>query len=1110
MSKKLTTEEFIIKAKEVHGDKYDYSKVEYVNSHTNVIIICPTHGEFLQTPTKHLMGSGCSKCSGKVKLTTEDFIIKAKEVHGDKYDYSKVEYVNNITEISIFCKKCKKFFTQKPSIHLMGSGCNVCNKSTKKLTTEDFIIKAKEVHGDKYDYSKVNYINSNTKITIICNEHGEFQQKPSNHLQGQGCSKCSKCNKLTTEDFIKEVKKVHGDKYDYSKVNYIKTDEKVCIICPTHGKFFQTPTLHKRGHGCPMCNGGNGVVFKTKHKLDLLSEYDLVNMDIHQLLELIANDILPKEFNKLVFTKEGSDKRKDTIKELEEMYSKDNINEEEQEKQSEEEYKELEKEFLKKTNSKDIEELLDNEDNENDNFPELEERTLRTYDNAYKHLISLGDKQKLIAEVEIQKIWNNVLKDSENKSEKTLKWFASLQYESKWFQYVQDTFFNEYNKVNEITVDKDYSFKYQPSLMQRLMVYRLMKNKTYGNWCGTGAGKTNAALLASRLLNCKLSVIICPNSVVSSWEKSINNVYPNSNIIRYEYLSDIDRYDSTKYNYIIFNVDKFQLTKTNKMIEKLLTLNIDFICLDEIQLIKVRNEKKITKRFKTISYLRNEAYKQNNNLYVLGMTATPLINNLQEVKSLLELITNKDYKEIGNKNSINNIHLAYKGLLLNGFRYVPNYGINVNVIKHRTELNDEEVIKNLVQFSNGDVDKIECLLLKNKLNSIISEIKEKTIIYTHYHNHYKMLDIIKDFLNENGISSGFYSFKKDDIDNREQIINEFGKGKFDVLIASSPISTGVDGLQKISNRMIILSLPWTSAEYHQLLGRIDRRGSVFNNVDIIIPQLFVKMENNNEWSWDNKRYNIIDYKKTLSDAVIDGVFCEKFNIDEKEFLNKAIESFKKGIEDYEIEREDVVVEDLNDEESKRKYSESLITSTHQKARTSTSKTMHTYFKENPNKWREYHKVREERKKTWIEDPLNVIADELNKTSNKVIADLGCGTNKLKTLVNNYKEWYSVDHFSDDETVIKSDISNLQYYIADNSVDIAVFCMSLWGTNYIDYIKEAYRYLKTNGVIYICEPNVKVDQPKLIGGALSMGYEIDMNTNFNNIDKEKTYIKFIKK
>ena len=863
----------------------------------------------------------------------------------------------------------------------------------------------------------------------------------------------------------------------------------------------------------------HGKVLQTKSyskskKIELLSEYDLLNMSEHQLFELISCNVLPKEWNKLIYTKSGSDERNENINELKKLLNNTEISDNEKKKILEKETKEKEQEYIKSSN-KNINDVIDDENNDEknsiNNFPELEERTLKTYGNAFKNLISLGDKQKLIAEVEIQKIWNNVLKDSETESEKTLKWFASLKDDSKWFQYVQDTFFNEYNEVNEIKEDKDYSFKYKPSLMQKLMVYRLMKNKTYGNWCGTGAGKTNAALLASRLLNCRLSVIICPNSVVSSWEKSINSVYPNSNVIRYEYLSDIDRYDSTKYNYIIFNVEKYQLNNTNKMIEKLLTLNIDFICLDEIQRIKVRNEKDVSKRFQTISYLRNQAYKQNNNLYVLGMTATPLINNLQEVKSLLELTTNKDYKEIGNKNTINNIHLAYKGLLLNGFRYVPNYNINVEVHKPKIELNDNEIIEELVKFTNGDVDKIECLLLKNKLNNIISEIKKKTIIYTHYHSNNKMLKIIKDFLNENNISNNFYSFNENDsVDNRENIINDFSNGKFDVLIASSPISTGVDGLQKISNRMIILSLPWTSAEYQQLIGRIDRRGSIFNNVDIIIPQLFIKLENNNEWSWDNKRYNIIDYKRTLSDAVIDGVFCEKFNIDKKELLKKAIESLKKGIEDYKVEREDVIVDELNDEETKRKYSESIINNTHQKANTSSSKHMHDYFTSNPNKWHEYHKCREENKKIWIEDPLNIIAEELNKTTNKIIADLGCGTNKLKTLVNNYKEWYSVDHFSDDKTVIKADISNLKEYISDNSVDIAVFCMSLWGKNYMDYIKEAYRYLKKNGLVYICEPTEKVKQSELIVGALMMGYEIDTNCKLNNVDKDKTYLKFIKK
>ena len=112
----------------------------------------------------------------------------------------------------------------------------------RKLTTYEFIEKAKKVHGDKYDYSKVEYVNSRTKICIICPQHGEFWQTPNAHLMKEGCPKCkgenvSKVNRRTTNEFIEKAKKVHGDKYDYSKVDYKNNSTKVCIICPIHGEF---------------------------------------------------------------------------------------------------------------------------------------------------------------------------------------------------------------------------------------------------------------------------------------------------------------------------------------------------------------------------------------------------------------------------------------------------------------------------------------------------------------------------------------------------------------------------------------------------------------------------------------------------------------------------------------------------------------------------------------------------------------------------------------------------------------------------------------------------------------------------------------------------------
>lgn len=257
----MNTSEFIKRAKEIHNGKYDYSKVNYVNNCTKVCIICPEHGEFWQTPHDHLDGHGCSKCSGTGKLNTADFIQKARAVHGDKYDYSKVEYVNNHTQVCIICPEHGEFW-QTPNSHLRGRGCKKCGikqrSANQKQSRENFIHNARKVHGDKYDYSKVEYVNNKTKVCIICPEHGEFWMKPNSHLNGQRCPKCGR-NIATikvrsnTEDFIIKARKLHGNKYDYSKVEYVNAYTKVCIICPEHGEFWQTPNIHLNGCGCSIC-----------------------------------------------------------------------------------------------------------------------------------------------------------------------------------------------------------------------------------------------------------------------------------------------------------------------------------------------------------------------------------------------------------------------------------------------------------------------------------------------------------------------------------------------------------------------------------------------------------------------------------------------------------------------------------------------------------------------------------------------------------------------------------------------------------------------------------------------------------------------------------------
>jgi ferredoxin-like protein FixX len=267
MPRKLTTEEFITKARKVHGNKYDYSSVHYVNAKTAIIIICMEHGKITQMPSDHLSGRGCIKCAAKrislkLRRTTEQFITKAKQVHGYKYDYSKVIYVNDRTKVIIICPLYGEFL-QSPSNHLSGKRCLICS-GLKKMTTEEFIIKARKAHGNKYDYSKTVYANSWTKVIIICPVHGEFTQRSNGHLNGSGCLECAGLKKLTIKIFINKARKIHGNKYDYSKVNYINTHTNVIITCPEHGKFQQMPYHHLAGCGCPNCKKSKGEIEVTK------------------------------------------------------------------------------------------------------------------------------------------------------------------------------------------------------------------------------------------------------------------------------------------------------------------------------------------------------------------------------------------------------------------------------------------------------------------------------------------------------------------------------------------------------------------------------------------------------------------------------------------------------------------------------------------------------------------------------------------------------------------------------------------------------------------------------------------------------------------------------
>lgn len=213
------------------------------------------------------------------RKTHEEFVRDIKKINPNIEILGK--YIKSSLKILCRCKICNhEWETQANNLRYQGCpACGILRRSNiLRKSVERFIEQSKIVHGNKYNYDKVKYINDRTPVTIICPKHGDFTQIPSNHLNGKGCPQCAKeyNSKLfsdTTESFIQKAILVHGNKYDYSKVNYIRSQEKVCIICPEHGEFEQRPNDHLMGKGCPKCNQSKGERTVEQYLVDNNIEY---------------------------------------------------------------------------------------------------------------------------------------------------------------------------------------------------------------------------------------------------------------------------------------------------------------------------------------------------------------------------------------------------------------------------------------------------------------------------------------------------------------------------------------------------------------------------------------------------------------------------------------------------------------------------------------------------------------------------------------------------------------------------------------------------------------------------------------------------------------------
>lgn len=660
---------------------------------------------------------------------------------------------------------------------------------------------------------------------------------------------------------------------------------------------------------------------------------------------------------------------------------------------------------------------------------------------------------------------------------------------------VRDRFLTEFDDAQRLVTPKGYRFRpapdqpvTPPNLMQRRVAVCVQTMRRFGNWSGMGAGKTLSAILSTRVVGANLTVICCPNAVVGNWETEIKNAFGGCEVaVKTWHPEWRDPLESTP-RYLVMNYEQFQQPDSEEKLVAFLDRNVvDFVVIDEIHFAKQREAgAAMTKRKRLVQGLVLESAKKNADVCVLGMSGTPVINTLQEGKSLVEMITGHRHDDLETAATVQNCMRLYQRLVTLGTRWKPDYQIQLNVQK--VEIDCAPDLVRLREVGRGTILDLEQVLTRLRLPTILASIKpgEKAIVYTHYVE--GIADRLRDAFKSKGYRVGVLTGESDD-DDLKQFLNP--DGDVDVLIASSRIGTGVNGLQYVCNKLVINSLPWTNAEYEQLIGRLYRQGSNFAHVDVIVPVTFA-MVNAERWSYCESKLHRIEYKKSIADAAVDGVVPEG-NLRTPAQAQQDIMSWLDRLEEGAIEtitRHKIVIPLSGEpaEVKRRVATYGDFSRMNNRWYASTSDKTHARLEANPEEWAHYHTMYRELRQTWPVVPFEEEIRWLTAREGLVVGDFGCGEAIIAQRVGDRHQVHSLDHVAINPSVVACDIAAVP--LDDEALDVAIFCLSLMGANFTDYIREARRCLRLDGQLHIWEPaNYFDDVAKFCAGLAKLGFDV---------------------
>ncbi|MFC1745908.1 zinc-ribbon domain-containing protein, partial [Candidatus Riflebacteria bacterium] len=1070
-------------AKQWHPIKNNKLRPEHFTPMANKKVwwLCEQNHEWEALISNRMKGTGCPGCAGQIATNERNFKVLypalAQQWHPEKNSDLTPEQVTPGSDKKVWWL-CEKGHEWQYIVGYRTKGNSPCPICTSLAELHPDL--AAQWHPDKNgDLTPKQFTpGSGKKVWWQCEEGHEWEKSIEERTKKKN-SPCPICISLAINN-PELAAQWHPEKNGDLTPEQVTpgSDKKVWWLCEKSHEWMSTVSHRTLGRGCPQCHSGwtvDNIRHFVKELFPHLKTFDPAELYlIFQQQGLLNISGKSKGFVKALgtgrFPLEEIEKFIDERTSLVDDYIRD----------ASSNLEEIQAEEIKQDDDK-IDLVADEDlpDIEPD-FPVVETKDVLSSLEAPVVVNADEEAVKFLIASAKAKIWKHALKD-----EKTALKQATSYNGDDYSEAVKTTFLNEYREAKKIEIPEDYHFVLEgkpvlPNLMQRWVTSKIKEKRFLGNWSGTGAGKTLSAVLASRLINSNLTVICCPNSVVDIWKKAIKEYFYGTEISQKVFAPE---WKQQKARYLILNYEMFQQPYSESEIYKFLEREkVDFIVIDEIHFAKKRHRENMSHRRKMVSSFIQGAREKNDELYVLGMSATPVINNLVEGKSMVELVTGLMHDDLETKDTVPNAMRLHQKLATLGIRWMPEYDIECKEETIPVDCHDYlGEIRELGDKSHPIL--LEKILTRARIPTILEHIEPKTLIYTYY-----IQDIgayLYDQLTSHGWQVGF--FTGDD----KSGLREFIEGNTDILIGTSAIGTGMDGLQHVCKKIILNVLPWTHAEYEQLKGRIYRQGQFEKKIEIIIPQTYA-IVNNERWSWCESKWKRIQYKKSIADAAVDGVVPEGHLRSPAQAYrdNMAwLRRLEKG--EHKVLERKVIPYDLEPPtekiQKKRLARYGDFSKINQRWNNTGSSKTNQRLINNPEEWFHYHQMYREAREKWTIVPFQEMIKWAERRSNYIIGDFGCGEAHLATALKGKHEVYSFDHIALNDSVMACDIANTP--LEDEALDVALFNLSLMGANITDYILEAWRTLKIDGQLFIWEATSRFkDKDGFIKCLNELGFE----------------------